>query len=108
MDFKEKLENAADIASDNAVFDSNPWNVYNDGFIKGAKWLQSQPLEDKLSEYDKKFLRELYTYYEQHEAVCKEKGLYEAEMIARGSTATMRDIFGKEMFENKESKNYSL
>ena len=44
-------------------------------------------------------LKELYGCYKQHESVSKEKGLYEAEMIARGSQATMRDIFGESFFE---------
>ena len=46
----------------------------------------------------KSLLKELYDCYKQHEAVSKEKGLYEAEMIARGSQATMRDIYGSRFF----------
>ena len=47
-------------------------------------------------------LKELYECYKQHEVVSKEKSLYEAEMIARGSQATMRDIFGSGLFENEK------
>lgn len=100
---KDKLEKAALLSaynyanpdSDEPCYD----NGFYEGFIKGAEWLMGQPLVERLTEGEKKTLRELYACYKQHEAVSKEKGLYEAEMIARGSTATMRDIFGKEMFE---------
>ncbi|MBD5302322.1 MAG: hypothetical protein HDS16_04920 [Bacteroides sp.] len=50
----------------------------------------------------KTLLKELYDCYKQHESVSKEKGLYESEMIARGSQATMRDIFGKSLLEKEK------
>lgn len=42
----------------------------------------------------KEKLRELYEMYSQHESVTDKKGLHEAMLIARGSMAAMRDIFG--------------
>lgn len=44
-------------------------------------------------------LKELYDCYKQHEQVTNKKGLYDAMLIARGSMAAMRDIFGKSLFE---------
>ena len=44
-------------------------------------------------------LKEIYACYKQHEEVSDKKGLHEAMLIARGSQATMRDIFGKSLFE---------
>lgn len=49
-------------------------------------------------------VRELYDCYKQHEAVTNEKGLHEAMIIARGSMAAFRDIFGKELFEEMSEK----
>lgn len=77
---REKLENAADIASDNAVFDSNPWNIFNDGFIKGAEWLMDQPLSERLTEEEWEEYQELrlYANYAYHwgksPVVCKKCG----------------------------------
>lgn len=95
MDFKEKLEIAADIASDNAVFDSNPWNVFNDGFVKGAEWLQSQPIVDRLSEGERERIREKFTRYTTPNGFSE----YETHEIV---AACLEEIFGKEMFLNKE------
>ena len=46
-------------------------------------------------------LKELYDCYRQHEQTCKAKGLHNATLIAIGSQATMRDIFGDSLFEEK-------
>lgn len=74
---REKMSEAADIASDNAVFESHPWNVFNDGFIKGAEWLQSQPLSERLTDKEK-------------------------EKLTPANRYILEQIFGKEMFENKD------
>ena len=47
-------------------------------------------------------LKELYDCYRQHEQTCKVKGLHNATLIAIGSQATMRDIFGKSLFEEEK------
>lgn len=65
---KEKLEKAT---NENVKAYPHQHRFYT--FKQGAEWLQSQPLAEKLSEDDKKSLRELYACYKQHEAVCKEK-----------------------------------
>lgn len=51
-------------------------------------------------------LQELYGMYSQHECVTGKKGLHEAMLIARGSMASFRDLFGTELFE--ESSGESL
>lgn len=43
-------------------------------------------------------LKEIYDCYKQHEQVTDKKGLHEAMLIARGSMAAMRDVFGEKMF----------
>lgn len=73
---KDKLGKAADIASANAVYDSNPWNMFNDGFIKGAEWLMGQPISERLTEEEK-------------------------EKLTPANRYILEQIFGKEMF-NKE------
>lgn len=50
----------------------------------------------------KRQLKELYDCYRQHEHTCKAKGLHNATLIAIGSQATMRDIFGKSLFEEEK------
>lgn len=47
-------------------------------------------------------LKELYDCYKQHEQVTDKKGLHDAMLIARGSIATMQDLFGKELFNEEK------
>lgn len=47
---------------------------------------------------------ELYDCYKQHEVVTDKKGLHEAMLIARGSMAAFRDIFGTELFEERSEE----
>lgn len=49
-------------------------------------------------------VRELYDCYKQHEAVTNQKGLHEAMIIARGSVAAFRDIFGSELFKERSEE----
>ena len=95
---KEKLIEAADIASDNAIFDSHPWNVYRDGFIAGVEWLMQQPLSDRLTEEEKRKIRNLYMQAEELE-------LYGAtdydKREGRAFIVVFHSIFGKEMFNEK-------
>lgn len=89
----DKLEKAAKReAYDN--YDRS-YNDRRDGFIKGAEWLMSQPLSERLTEEERE----------------KIKGYLTSAMFvyASGSHASLEglrdmffDIFGKEMFENIE------
>lgn len=49
-------------------------------------------------------VKELYDCYKQHEAVTDKKRLHEAMLIARGSMAAFRDIFGTQLFEERSEK----
>lgn len=51
---------------------------------------------------DKKRLKEMYACYLQNEQVAKRLGLEYSKDIAHGSTATMRDIFGSDIFNGNE------
>lgn len=96
---REKLTESADIASDNAVFESHPWNVFNDGFIKGAEWLMGQPLSERLTEDEREKIKNVY-----NQAVGDTKGYYSDTWDAAYAIIEFcEEIFGKEMFENNEN-----
>ena len=98
---KEKLRDAADIASDNAIFDSHPWNVYRDGFIAGVEWLMQQPLSDRLIEEEKARIKEIYSVYQEVEMDDNpyRPASYVDEAIAK--MCLLDDIFGQELFNKK-------
>ena len=100
---KDKLNEAADIASNNAVYDSNPWNMFNDGFKQGANWLMQQPLTDRLTDEEKEKIRELYLTDEEIEGVKTAFGAY--PVAAATITKNMLEqIFGKELFSNQPTE----
>lgn len=79
---KEKLKEAASTASDNAVFDSDHWNNYNEGFIKGADWLMAQSLADRLTDEEKEKIRAEYR-----------QGFYPQRNL-------LIELFGKDLFND--------
>ena len=80
--------------SESEAYYENKQNIETEAVLPILQWLSKD-----YCIVPKTLLKELYDCYKQHESVSKEKGLYESEMIARGSQATMRDIFGKSLFE---------
>ena len=69
-------------------------SIYNDDAKSVLEWLSKD-----YAIVPKSQLKELYDCYRQHEHTCKAKGLHNATLIAIGSQATMRDIFGSSLFE---------
>lgn len=47
---------------------------------------------------EKNTIRELHDCYKQNEYIASKKELHNAILIAKGSIATMHDIFGKKLF----------
>ena len=98
MDRIELIKAAWD-ASDNAVFDSNNWNNYNDGFMKGAEWLMGQPLKDRLKWNEFDTAKDIYEFAKKRldsdDLAIGETGKYEAKI------EVIEAIFGKEMFNEK-------
>ena len=92
---KEKLNEAASTASDNAVFDSDHWNNYNEGFVKGADWLMQQPLADRLTEEEKQRIRIMLdsTKLESLSTV--------QTAFQKGVAECLDTIFGKDLFNEK-------
>ena len=98
---KEKLNDAAkDFAAWETINRRNPTNNYycKSGFIKGAEWLMSQPLAERLTEEEKEKIRNLYAQAEELE-------LYGAtdydKREGRAFIVVFHLIFGKEMFNEK-------
>ncbi|MDE6651878.1 MAG: hypothetical protein K2K08_05670 [Paramuribaculum sp.] len=88
----DKLNEAADIASNNAVYDSNPWNMFNDGFRQGAQWLMTLPLYDRLTDEEKEKIKERYNYYLSEEPNC---------YLGCRMRNEFESIFGKKLFNEK-------
>lgn len=93
---KEKLYKAARSEAFDLVDCAHKTDSHDivEAFVQGAEWLMEQPLIERMTEKEKHLMRELYECYMQHEDTCRKIGLHDAEMIAKGSVATMRDIFG--------------
>lgn len=89
---KEKLKEAASTASDNAVFDSDHWNNYNEGFVKGADWLMTQSLADRLTDEEKEKVRGFYN----GETFCE---LDFMELVS--TRRVFESLFGKDLFNEK-------
>lgn len=111
MDRIELIKAAWD-ASDNAVFDSNNWNNYNDGFMKGAEWLMQQPLADRLTDEEKEKIKAIYkregdsmgletsrikNAQSQIVQLCHESNFWQAKL----KVEMLESIFGKELFNEK-------
>ena len=97
----DKLNAAADIASNNAVYDSNPWNMFNDGFRQGAQWLITLPLSDRLTEEEKEKIKAIY--WKAQGWLNEEPNEYNStlKVIAVGLQDRLERIFGKELFNDK-------
>lgn len=70
---REKLNKVArNYAAWETINSSDPNNNYYcvSGFIKGAEWLQLQPLAERLTEDEKKWINERYSYYMSEEPNC--------------------------------------
>ena len=97
---RDKLNEAASDASDNAVFDSHPWNNYNEGFIKGASWLMQQPLADRLTDEEKERIKKLYLTDEEIDDVKSAFGAYPVA-AATITKNILESIFDKDLFSEE-------
>lgn len=75
----------------------NRWLNYSERAERVLEWL----LKDHLV-VEKSKVISLYNCYNQHIQTSSKNGLHDALVIAKGSIATMHDIFGKETFNPTE------
>lgn len=68
------------------------------GFIKGAKWLMSQSLADRLTEEEKEKIKAIYKDYEELETYGE---ALSDRTAGRMQCFTLEQIFGKELFNEK-------
>lgn len=97
MDFKEKLEKAAETHLDllAEIEDEYPdMGDVREAFKSGVRWLMKQPLADRLNPDEKERLKFMYSGLREGLECSHEECIYDAiESIER--------TFGKGVFENK-------
>lgn len=90
---KDRLKKIAEYVS--PIASAKEKDMFKDGFIRGAKWLQSQPLADRLTEEERERIKTMY-----NQAVDDTKGYYSDTWDAAYAVIEFcEEIFGKEMFE---------
>lgn len=68
---RDKLNKAAEEAAEKYINASDAFcNEVFDGFIQGANWLMQQPLSERLTDEEKKWIKERYNYYMSEESNC--------------------------------------
>lgn len=91
---KEKLEKAAnDFARGYSFNDETLKDCSFYSYVAGARWLQSRPLADRLTEEEREKIKEMYV------DLIPLKGNMPGIV---GQMILLEDIFGKELFENNE------
>ena len=98
---RDKLNDAARDASDNAVFDSHPWNNYNEGFIKGAEWLMQQPLADRLTNEEKERIKIEYAELLKAQRKARQDRDTFYGNILSAQRGVYESIFGSDLFSEE-------